>query len=335
MREFLRSGLPAVLGVTICDLAAGQTPLFQLAGAPNEGFGTVVEVVGDVNNDGTADIAVGEPTRTNTGGGFHHGSMKVFDGATGALIRQTNGFDSQGYLGSAFVALGDLNGDGYDDFAVSAPNERDPNNGSARTGVVRIASGQTLTLGVGLLYLQTIYGAEQGDAFGAALSSIDDLDGDGLFELIVGAPGRTANATADHGQVEIYSFQSSSPIRTYTGGGLETSSLLGADVAGMGDVDGDGTPDFAAGVPGDSTNGPGAGAVFVLSGADGSLLHSIFGQSAGDAFGNVLEAGSDMDGDGTDDIAVGIPKRDEPFVDQGKVWLFRGPRRPSEKSPHI
>lgn len=104
---------------------------------------------------------------------------------------------------------------------------------------------------------------------------------------------------------------------------------FGAPVSGDGDADGDGVPDFIVGSPAadDPTGIQNAGAVQVFSGLDGSLLHILYGEQAGNGFGSAVDFIGDVDGDGRSDFAVGSPgfSPQPPFVlTAGSVYIFSG-----------
>ncbi|MFN0244075.1 MAG: hypothetical protein ACKVWV_14385 [Planctomycetota bacterium] len=106
--------------------------------------------------------------------------------------------------------------------------------------------------------------------------------------------------------------------------GPSVGAGLGFAVAGIGDVSGDGVPDFIAGAPGDFVNGSQPGKALVYSGFNGALLYSVTGQTATDGFGLCVARLGDIDGDGRPDFIVGAPYSDVSGLDAGSAYVFSG-----------
>ena len=83
--------------------------------------------------------------------------------------------------------------------------------------------------------------------------------------------------------------------------GSAAGDHLGLSVSGAGDVNRDGFADFVIGAPGDDTGGVNAGAAFVVSGRDGTILYSVFGGSINGAFGSSVSDAGDVNRDGFDE----------------------------------
>ena len=188
-----------------------------------------------------------------------------------------------------------MNGDGTPDLFVGAPKATTH---SAETGATYVYSGADQ----GLLY--TLSGTGSFDEFGFALALLSDIDGDGVIDLAVGAPGGDS-AALDGGDVRIVSGASGTAIRTHRGS--SPGGRLGTSVANAGRVDGDSVDDLLIGVPNDDGAAANAGLVLLRSGATGALLDSFSGSSAGDQFGHAVVGLGDVNGDGFRDQLVGAP----------------------------
>jgi len=104
--------------------------------------------------------------------------------------------------------------------------------------------------------------------------------------------------------------------------GVQPADQFGSSVAGVGDLDGDGLADFAAGAPFGGANREGT--VTVFSGADGSRLFLFSGELPGDCFGTSVASPGDLDRDGVPDILVGAPESSPLGTSSGGVWIFSG-----------
>jgi hypothetical protein len=113
-------------------------------------------------------------------------------------------------------------------------------------------------------------GPEDGsfDRFGTSVSAISDLNGDGVKDILVGAPGSTALGDPS-GFVRVISGKTFGVLRTTYGMPFDT---LGSSVAAIGDINGDGVADYVAGSPQDFHQ---AGVARLISGADGKIVHSF------------------------------------------------------------
>lgn len=349
-----RTGLVVVAGMmlTAGGLVPAGATTYQVA--PHATARCSSGVPGDVNGDGFAEVAVGEP-----GNAKERGSVHVFYGQRSGLVtnatgsaqndhyvtQDTRGVPGKAEAGDAFgtsTLLADVNGDGCADLAVGSPGENDS------TGWVQVFFGSPTglrTSGAQSFSLSQIPGSpgsasdqELGDELTAG-----DLDRDGIDDLVAGIPGLRVDGKDSAGGVAVV-YGGTSGLQ------LKRSVLLTRDTPGIpgesennagfgaaavtGDFDGDGSNELAIG----STNGLSGGTVQTIKQTPDGFTGSepISPRSPGMpgqadrfcAFGFVL-AGGDVHGDGRDDLAVGDPAfgcHDEPDVDygMGAVVLLAG-----------
>ncbi|MHC5211086.1 MAG: integrin alpha, partial [Planctomycetota bacterium] len=147
------------------------------------------------------------------------------------------------------------------------------------------------------------WGEADGDEFGLSLSWLEDRDGDGLGEVLVGAPGSDRGA-ADAGAVYVLSGDDGSVLQVLDG--ALAGDRSGSSLATLADLDDDGFSELAVGVPGAD---PGmlvdAGKIELRGGADLSLRERCPGAQPGDGFGSAVAAPGDVDADGHPDLVGG------------------------------
>ena len=301
---------------------------------------------GDFDGDGELDLAIGAPGEV-VPHGPRSGAVFVYSGTgavmEGAGLRPALMLDQSGLgldewgdrLGESMVAA-DFDGDGFDDLAVGAPGEG--YGPTPAVGAVVVYRGSPIGLVPGQILDQSDLGlAQAGDLFGSALAA-GDFDGDGLFDLAVGAPGEDVGEARSAGLVYVFGGTTTGLVPDF----VLNQAPLGAEEAGdwfgaalrAGDFDGDGYQDLAVGAPGEAPgDAPNGGAVFVFRGGPASLIaEQVLSQreldhvEAGDQFGAALTSG-DYNGDGRDELAVGAPGENLPDApDSGAVYVFRGDR---------
>jgi FG-GAP repeat protein/flagellar hook capping protein FlgD len=237
--------------------------------------------------------------------------------------RMLTGVESGDAFGSAVTGAGDVNGDGIADFLVGAPGAR----GTAGiTGTVSVYFGNVDSVfDAPDLVLE---GEVAGDAFGFAVATAGDVNGDGYDDFLVGAP--RADATAlDAGRIYLFAggpVLSASPARFWDGD--LAGAHYGASVAGGFDFNRDGFMDFAAGAPESNQSATRAGQVKIYLGASnmGAVSQPTAFRFTGDqanwALGWSIDAAGDVDGDNYDDLIAGAP---QPFdVNTGRAVIWFG-----------
>lgn len=219
------------------------------------------------------------------------------------------GADVPAGAGGAVVLLPDVDGDGVRDLAVGSPLE-------APAGVVRVHSGADGSV------LRTLIGVTPGAGFGHALAVVPDLDGGGLADLLVGAPGTSFSHQAQ-GAAYVHTLEAGTRWMQVFGSG--TGARMGQAVADVGDVDGDGVHDLAAGEPGaDGVGLVDNGAVLVISGATLDVLALVRGNEMGEQLGHSLAIFGDLDGDGADEWLAGAPFHSSHGQQAGRVLVVHG-----------
>ena len=293
---------PAVLNLADLDPTIG----FHLIGEDDgfgDSFGSAVSSVGDINNDGIDDFAIGadwaDPDGTGMGGSTYvvfgkesdfNGAIDLseLDGSDGFRIDGEGGFRGSGYS----VSASDINGDGYNDIIIGAPGS-----GGSRGGAAYVVFGKESGFS-GTVDLSNIVRSgsggvridgESADPFtgisywsGRSVSA-GDINGDGYDDVIIGAPGVDPNG--------------------YEGDGYESGSTYV--------------------VFGKSDGSNGLSGTIELSELDGSDGFRLNGESTDDYSGFSVSAG-DVNGDGYDDVIIGAAWADPNGRDSGAIYVVFG-----------
>lgn len=160
------------------------------------------------------------------------------------------------------------------------------------------------TLAAGALLLVAAGAAAQdgGGRFGVAVAGVGDVNGDGLPDLVVGAPEARPGGRYDAGRATVFSSKDGAVLFAFSG--ASSVEAFGTAVAGLGDVNGDGRPDIAVGAP---RAREGKGTVRAFSGKDGSVLWEVVGYAKGEAFGTTLAVAGALESYGTLSLIAGSP----------------------------
>jgi hypothetical protein len=215
-------------------------------------FGWSVSGAGDVDGDGCGDMVVGA---------YNYGESKayVFSGQGDSLILALSS-PSSSWLGWSVATAGDVNGDGYADVAVGAPQSSVFNSGDGRAHVFTGDGGGALHS------WWSPHSCEDG-FFGGSVSCAGDVDGDGHPDVAVGAPFELIGYADGAGHAYVFSGQSGALLLELRSQFPQHEGEFGSSISGIGDVNNDGHPEVIVGAPGEYSQGYAAGRAYVFTSA--------------------------------------------------------------------
>ncbi|MFZ5471761.1 MAG: VCBS repeat-containing protein [Myxococcota bacterium] len=293
-------------------------------------FGRVVALTtGDVNGDGFGDVAISADRWD--GQAVDEGRAYLFlgspSGLSAAPVWTADPSDEAGaQFGDWVAGVGDVNGDGYADVAVGAPQ----------------ADGQAVDEGRVYLYLGSPTGlsatpawtadpTDQLDArFGVCVQGAGDVNGDGFGDVIIGAPSWDGAAPGE-GRAFLYLGNAGglSPDPAWMADPTDQSGAsFGVALAGAGDVNGDGFDDVVVGASNASALDEGRVYLYLGSAAGLSTTPAWMVDPTNQAtsgFGYALSSAGDVNGDGFGDVVIGANQWDEGTSgDHGRAYLYLG-----------
>ena len=298
-------------GTESMDSAPAVQLTYAQAGAH---AGWSVAHAGDINGDGFSDAIIGARDASSGQAGeglayIHMGSTTGIS-AVPTLTLQNNVAGAR--FGASVSTAGDVDGDGYADVVVGAPD-------AGGTGRVYVYMGSPS--GLDPTPALTLNGTA-GSEFGASVMTAGDVNSDGYADLIIGAPG------IDGCQVHLGSISGliATPQLNFTA--PQPGSRFGHAVSTAGDVNGDGYSDVIIGAPLFSNGQVDEGAAFVYHGSDTSLADVADRQLelnvAGSNMGMSVSGVGDVNGDGYDEVALGGDLHTAGQLNEGRVTIYRG-----------
>lgn len=288
------------------------------AGEKGDGFGSTVDLTNDVNGDGLADLIVGAPLSEKSGSTagrayvwFGTGSEEIPDSPSAEVRLGT----TNDLFGSS-VSSGDLNGDGAADVVIGSPQH---NLGGKIPGSVFVFfGGESVNFSKPSKVLNGESTSFQ-DQFGRSVAVIEDINGDGKSELLVGAP-QVVYEDKQLGKVYLYYGDddiSSEPVQMMWG--KVEAGRFGQTVHALGDVNRDGKGDWA--VQAESESGA-RGVLYLFYGGWEREFQKFSGEQTGDRLGDCLSVLGDMDGNGSVEVIVGARWNDSDFENAGRAYIL-------------
>ena len=239
------------------------------------------------------------------------------------------GTQQEDLFGRSAATAGDVNGDGYSDVVIGAPQF---DNSHANGGRVYVYYGSSTGLSATANWTKDeISSITDNERFGYSVATAGDVNGDGYSDLIVGAMSFT-NTVSAYGPGKVFAYYGSSSglsagaswSYAYT---VENSGF-GYSVSSAGDVNSDGYSDVIVGAPYTGGLNFDPGSAFVFHGAPGGLsaspnwqYNNIFSFGT---LGTSVSTAGDVNGDGYSDVIVGVPNEPNGFSNAGKAIVFHG-----------
>ena len=270
-------------------------------------FGKAMVGVGDADADGDDELAVIKSS----------GTVVVYNGSSTSL--GTSSSYSSATVGpssasSVLGAAGDVDGDGYDDLLVADPSY------SSSKGIATILFGSTSGIALNNAWTQRLSQTSYGNYDAVP---VGDLDGDGYSDVAVGY-----RATSSTYYVSIYKGSASGTSSSASWALTSSTSSFGNNVAGGGDVNGDGYDDLVVSAYTYAPTYSAEGSVYVYyggaSGPSSSSYARVDGGQSNTYLGYDAEIVGDVNGDGYDDLAVALYAWDNGQTDEGGVRVYHG-----------
>jgi hypothetical protein len=316
----------ALLLVPPACVSASALP--RVDGIPGDNYAVVITTLGDVrgDDDGLSDYAVGAPFAAGPGGGLT-GAVHCNYRTNGPVIPETvlYGDRNDGWFGQSIAGVGDVNGDGYTDLLVGAPDE---------------TVGASSLAGKAFLYLGSAFGIQTTPAWafapgeasarvGWSVAWAGDVNADGYDDWLVGAFNHS-NGEFEEGAAYLF-FGGAGALSTTPAWSYEPNVAnvqAGFSVAGAGDVNGDGFDDVLVGGPGLADASQSAGRAMLFLGhankPSSSPDRTWLGAQTGEYLGHSVATAGDVNGDGYADFMFSQPFYSGVGQYQGQVLLYLG-----------
>jgi hypothetical protein len=293
-------------------------------------FGTSLAALGDIDGDGFSDALVG--AHQVDGVEVDSGRAYVYAGGPDGLSTEPTALDlpmaqAMAYFGRSVTGLGDINGDGYADFAVGAYGVSGSSTNQGRA-FVYYGSARGVTTLPGTTLVAT--DPQTDEIFGIRVAAAGDIDSDGFMDLLVAAYNWDLDLTiANNGRFFVFHGTqagiSTTPHDILQSPEPVVDGQYGYAIAGAGDIDGDTFGDVIVGARTEATRGR----AYAYGGSPSGVMPTPSWMTDVQAassleYGFVVAPAGDLDGNGLADAVVTARRDDSSTPNRGRAWVFGG-----------
>lgn len=300
-------------------------PDVVLSDCDQEGaFFGIVSAAGDVNADGFSDVVVtahnyDSDDQLNTGRGFvYFGSAAGLSNTANVILDDAPRKNT--FLGISVSEAGDINGDGYSDLVIGSPAFP---GASENEGIVLVYHGNATGLEDEPAIRMT--GRDSLDRFGSSVAAAGDVNGDGYGDVIISStPIPGAKTYIHYGSITGIKKQAEVTLDD-----IAQALVFGDEVAGIGDINGDGLSDVMIAALGyDELPRTNIGRIYAYYGSPADLssnpTQTVNGNQSESGFASGLQTAGDVNGDGFTDLIIGAASYDQSFQNEGAAFLYYG-----------